>query len=217
MSTVLASLQRRLEVIYGLDAGPDIGSFLIDAEARFDHADGNRTGAETVFVREADDEVQLAVYIDDDVLERLDRADPFTSLADEGLNDLWLAIEGVSHFRYLTNRAYREFSVTLLELELQAEVDKFVTTWWLAREQGYRGMHAGLWRRLFVDTDFVADLSAEEAERYVVANRYASYYCAALQLFSGASHDSAVADLRQFYRYDQSAKFSEIHRQRLAG
>ncbi|MEM8982505.1 MAG: hypothetical protein AAGC71_05725, partial [Pseudomonadota bacterium] len=61
------------------------------------------------------------------------------------------------------------------------------------------------------------DLTAEEEERYLVANRYASYYCAALDLFSGSQHDNAVADLRQFYRYDQSAKFSEIHRQRLAG
>ncbi|MEM8983694.1 MAG: hypothetical protein AAGC71_11750, partial [Pseudomonadota bacterium] len=189
MSAVLASLQRRLERIYGLDAGPDIGLFLIDAETRAKHVAAARESAETVLVVEGNDELQLAVHVADDVLARLQRDDPFRSLADECLNDLWLAIEGVSHFRYLVNRATRDSSVTLLELELQAEVDKFVATWWLAREQGYRGMQAGLWRRLFDETALVSDLTAEEEERYLVANRYASYYCAALDLFSGSQHD----------------------------
>ena len=37
-----------------------------------------------------------------------------------------LALEGVSHFLYLIWNASFDRSVTLLEMELQAEIDKFV-------------------------------------------------------------------------------------------
>ena len=46
----------------------------------------------------------------------------------ENLADFWSALEGVSHFTYYAWNAARDKSVSLFELELQAEVDKFVTT-----------------------------------------------------------------------------------------
>ncbi len=48
-------------------------------------------------------------------------------LGDDGrLDPLCQIIEGVSHFVYLTERAQAEQSTTHLELEIQAEVDKYV-------------------------------------------------------------------------------------------
>ena len=219
MSAVLRGLQHRLEAIYGLDAGPDVCHYLIDASAREQHFDHecHRASDEMVLVRESDDGVDVGVYVAADVLARLADADPLAALDDERLNDLWLAIEGVSHFSFLVHRAHRAGTVSLLELELQAEIDKFVSTWWLACEQGYSGVRDGLWRRLFVDTGFDAELSREETERYTVASRYAGYFCADLALFDAGDHAEALRDLRHFYRLDQPAKFSEIHRQRLTG
>ena len=218
MSSVLRGLQQRIEAIYGLDAGPDVRGFLIDAGTRQQHLDEHdqRAMDETVLLRESEDGVDLGVYLAADVLARLDAGDPLDALTDEALNDLWLAVEGVSHFSYLVHRLHRDGAVSLLELELQAEVDKFVSTWFLAREQGYRGVRDDLWRRLFVDTALADGLSAAEAERYATASRYAGYFCAELALFDAGDNDLALKDLRHFYRLDQPSKFSAIHQQRLA-
>ena len=44
----------------------------------------------------------------------------------EYLQDFLLAVEGVSHFVYLVHRARQERPVSAVELELQAEVDKYL-------------------------------------------------------------------------------------------
>ena len=68
------------------------------------------------------------MYLERELLERLDQNDPLTRLDRDNLADFWSALEGVSHFTYYAWNAARDKSVSLFELELQAEVDKFVTT-----------------------------------------------------------------------------------------
>ena len=219
MSEVLRGLQHRLEAIYGLDAGPDVRQFLIDESDRHAHAvdvGTDRPTDEVVLVRESDDGVDVGVYLAADVLARLAEEDPLDSLCDERLHDLWLAIESVSHFSYLVHRAGRDRAVSLFELELQAEVDKFVSTWFLAREQGQRGIRDGLWRRLFDEARLATGLGADERERYAAASRYAGYYCAELGLFEHGDHGQELRELRDFYRLDKPAKISAIHHGRLA-
>jgi hypothetical protein len=97
--------------------------------------------------------------------------------------------------------------VSLFELELQAEVDKFVTTGMLLREQTGRepsGLHGWLfdWPTLAVELD------EEERARYRRANRYAAKYCSRL---SPAADGAAIQrDLRHFYRLSQSSKLAHI-------
>ena len=57
-------------------------------------------------------------------MERLRAHDPRERLDDGNLPDFLLALEGVSHFVYIAHRARLERSVSAVELELQAEVDK---------------------------------------------------------------------------------------------
>ena len=57
-------------------------------------------------------------------------------LNENNVADYWTALEGVSHFTYYAWNAARDKPVSLFELELQAEVDKFVTTGILLREHG---------------------------------------------------------------------------------
>lgn len=81
---------------------------------------------EQLLVSQQDDSVDLAVYIAPEVLARLGDSDPLEFLHDGNLADFWLVLEGVSHFVYLAWNAGMDKPVTRLELELQAEVDKFV-------------------------------------------------------------------------------------------
>ena len=67
-----------------------------------------------------------------------------TRLDADNLEDFWTAFEGVSHFTYYAWNAQREKRVTLLEMELQAEVDKYVATTLLLltpRAAQPRGLH----------------------------------------------------------------------------
>ncbi len=219
MHGLLTPLQQQLEAIYSLDAGPDVADFLIHTRAELEAVTPDaqhRYADETVLLRESDDGVDLALYLADDVLDRLSVHHSADVWSDEYLNDLWLALEGISHFSYLVHRLGRDNGVSLLELELQAEVDKFVATWFLAKSNGHQGVREHLWQKLFVETTLADSLSAEESERYVTASRYAAHFCAGLALFDGAGHEAALRSLRDFYRLDRSGKVSEIHRQRLA-
>ena len=107
--------------------------------------------------------------------------------------------------------ASHDRAVTLLEMELQAEVDKFVATAALLRRQGEqppRRLHD--W--LFTHTKLAAELSAAEQERYARANHYAAKYCRKLwpQLSSRGGWDAARNELRRFYRLTRRAKIDHI-------
>ena len=67
---------------------------------------------ESLLLRESDGGLEMALVV------------PSRAAND---HDGWLQLaEGVSHFVYVANRARQELPSTQLELELQAEVDKFV-------------------------------------------------------------------------------------------
>ena len=61
--------------------------------------------------------------------------DPLVQLHAGNVADCWTALEGVSHFLYLSWNAGHDKPVSLLELEMQAEVDKYVVSYWLLRRQ----------------------------------------------------------------------------------
>ena len=67
-----------------------------------------------------------ALFVDAAALANLERHDPAARLDDRNFSDFCLAVEGVSHFVYVALAAARQRPVSQLELELQAEVDKFV-------------------------------------------------------------------------------------------
>jgi hypothetical protein len=108
----------------------------------------------------------------------------------------------VSHFVYVANRARQELPSTQLELELQAEVDKFVL---LVLEQlPYdRGEALEVHEQLYERVRFLHAAGTEQGDRYRVANGLAARFVRRL-LGSGGS--AAHAALRRFYRAGQAEK-----------
>src|SRR6185312_2132304 len=99
---------------------------VIDEAAR-DAVVTERRPREQLLVCEGDGEMSIALFVDPAAIANLVRHDPGNRLGDHNLGDFLLAIEGVSHFIYAILCARTERPVTQLELELQAEVDKYVT------------------------------------------------------------------------------------------
>lgn len=207
---LLGKLEAMLHDLYALEVGYAVSDFLItDATlARALDARGRQVD-EKLLIAEADGEADVALYLEQELLERLTERDPLARLDEANLADFWAALEGVSHFTYYAWNAARDKQVSLFELELQAEVDKFVTTGMLLREQTGRepdGLHGWLFDTPRLD----AELAAAERERYRLANRYAAKYCRRLTGSAGGNESAVRRDLRHFYRLSQPSKLAYI-------
>jgi hypothetical protein len=98
-----------------------------------------------------------------------------------------------------------------MEMELQAEVDKFIATARLLEAQGVM-LPDRLHRWLFDLPRFHANLSDEELDRYQSANRYAGKYCVRLarHLTARRGHAALAGELQHFYRLSQPGKIQHI-------
>ena len=113
-NATLASLQSALTGIYDLPATPDVAQFLLTDRARLASIEAARDSDEQLIVAEHDDTLSLGLYIDAQVLERLERRDPYAALTQYNLADYLTVAEGVSHFVYVAWNAGFDKPVTLL-------------------------------------------------------------------------------------------------------
>ncbi len=96
---LLSRLQSRLAGLYAAPIPYDVYDFLItdrDTAAALTPpgaATGNR---ERLLVRDADEDLELSLFIDAELLAALDEDDPTVSLHDGNLGDFLVAVEGVS-------------------------------------------------------------------------------------------------------------------------
>jgi len=163
--SVLARLQRGLETLYRVETHLPIDDFLVDAETRdATLGAGARLPREQLVIQQHEGELAMALFVDGEALSNLERHDPSDRLDHRNFTDFCLAVEGVSHFVYLALCAAGDRSVSQLELELQAEVDKYACCLLLA------GRDPALRRRLYGDVQFADDLDPEERARYEAAN-----------------------------------------------
>lgn len=178
----LRRIQTELEHFYGLERAPNVTRFV---------RDGDHGSREVVLVRESADELEIAL-----VLPPESKQIP----AGGALSDVWLQVaEGVSHFLYLVERARISLPVTKLELELQAEVDKFVLA------LGFTASNQrDLLERLFDSPRFLDPEDTEDGARYRLAHRLAARFVS--RVFAANDRGRARERLRSFYRAGQTEK-----------
>ena len=215
-AATLASLQGALTEIYDLPVTPDVRDFLMTDRAGLSAVDNPRASEEQLIVAEEGDTLSMALYIDAAVLARLELCDPFAGLTQHNLADYLTVAEGVSHFVYVAWNTGYDKPVTLLELELQAEVDKYVLCAWLLREQGAgrfpRELHRILFERAHVDPA----AAAGRIGLYHTASDYAARFCRRVAALlerkrNGVARD-LMAELRRFYRWGNMRKMRHIER-----
>jgi hypothetical protein len=204
---MLARLQKGLERMYRIETEVSVDDFVIDDRARR-QLGVPRAPREQLLVSEDGGEVSLGLFVDQRALSNLAENDPAERLDDSNLGDFLLAVEGVSHFVYVTWRAQNDHRVTALELELQAEVDKYVTCLLC----GHIDRSAELRRRLFEQFSFEPDLDDEERARYRTANSNAQRYSASLErrFVNAGRIAEMLGELRRFYRLPLDGKLDHI-------
>jgi hypothetical protein len=211
---LLPALQDQLGKLYDVELTEDVRDYLLTdaAVARALAGDGAPRADEQLLVMQHDDGVDVALFLDAEVLGRLAAADPRRRLSGENLADFWTVLEGISHFNYLVWNAARDKAVTLLELEMQAEVDKYVATRLMLANGDETRLGGSLLGRLFDETVLDPGLDAESRERYRQASAFAASYCTRLaqRYPRGGVPLPMQQELRSFFRLPQREKVSRI-------
>ena len=210
---ILWHIQKQLASIYEVDIDYDIRHFtLTDSIVAQAICNDKSQSPEQLFINQQEDCLDISLYLDQSLLEDLHQDNPFKHLHKDNLRSYWIAVEGVSHFLYVAWRANYDRQVSQLELELQAEIDKYVCATNLLEQQTQNICKQTLWAELFKNYYLREHLNIEQIRRYQQANEYAGQYCRRINtLLTRKKDDEAYyKQLRRFYRLSQHAKMAHI-------
>jgi hypothetical protein len=176
----VAAVQRRLTDVYRLELDLRAELYLVEPERAREllPTAGPRTG---VLVLEEQDGARLGLYVDP-----RDRNDPDA------------IVEETSHLVCLAWHAAQERSVSVLHLELQSEVDRYV----VARLEGRDAL------RHFREFAWASWMDRPTRRRYETAHRAAHRYCLSLERRYRRRCDAPalLLELRRYYRASPERK-----------
>jgi len=209
-------IQQRLQSIYEIDTKHSVHDFLITDKNLADVLscqDNPRNNDERLLISEYESGIDLSLYISADVMNHLEDAHPVELLEKGKYSEFCLILEGVSHFLYVVWNARHHKKITLLEMELQAEIDKFIMMQSLLNDECCRDGINSLQSWLFEKNKFDEMLTDSELERYKKANYYAGKYCMNLQqqYRLQSLNNDLLKELRRFYRFVQEDKMRYIN------
>lgn len=211
---LIEELQTSLQSIYEIETSHRVSNFITSNEQikSILFATEGATN-ETVFFRQEDGYLDIAVFFDDDILRKIDSQSSSGSVSVENINNYCYVLEGISHFLYLIHYGRYDRSYNLLEMELQAEVDKFIMLQSLVDIQGINNDKREVHNMVFDDVFYRTGLSREEKSRYKDANFYAGKYCHSLLKDYIAHRNLADMNrqLRRFYRLPLQEKIRQIN------
>ncbi|WNG35809.1 hypothetical protein F0U61_20620 [Archangium violaceum] len=205
---MISRVQAHLEAIYGITCAAQAEGFVVDKEAAVQLGASGRADEE-LLVLAGEGELELALYLSPSLLHRLKpyESGPVASMLERELDGFCQLAEGVSHFVYVVHTAIHERTVSLLELEAQAEVDKFALCLLHRWGDGVGTWAEELRRRLFDRVSYRERLTQAERWRYEEANRLSRNFCSRLMRHvAGRRLERLLSDLRYAYRLGAEAK-----------
>jgi hypothetical protein len=217
--SLLESVRGLIERTYRIRSGlAEIGPFVIGdlglrrfyVSARGGHAiestDGQ--GARTL-VRETGRGVVACIYFPDAMIRQLEAYPPQCGVREENQAAFATFVEEVDHLLVLAERTLREWPVSLFELELHANVSKYlVLARFLAGSSDHLRADRRLWlrRRLFDGVRY-CDEDPEVRRRYRDAARWSVQFIDGLSTLDPAA---AIAALRRFHAVGAAEKLRII-------
>lgn len=196
-----------------------IGRYVIgDAGLRTLYPNGERavlSGTESgarLLVRDAGSGVHACIYYPDAMIRRLEEKPPQRGLDEDNVDAFAVLVEELDHLLVTAERAHAGRGVSLLELEVQANVSKdLVLSRFLARPRGRLDKNRRAWLRYHLfDARTYCDDDPEVRNRYAEASRLALRFLRSLEHVPQAMR---VEMLRRFHRAPLAGKLelSEGH------
>lgn len=224
---LIAHLQDLLQRQYDLKLPYEVSQFVShDAElarelsnrvdnqlSKEPHDGGNGIKAEELFILQDEDSLAFTLYLDESILASFtQQRDAHQDAPPEAsMDDLCSVVEGVSHAVCLLWHAHHERQIRPVDLELQAEIDKFMLM------RGSLNMTENseqLHQQLFSSIHYSSAPGSALRERYQRANDSAANYCRWLidRFMDGTDSIGLHHELARFYRLSGAAKFDHINR-----
>jgi hypothetical protein len=215
--SLLESIFGILRRTYALEAPLlPIARYVIgDSGLRRHYSDGTETIGSAageggrLLVRDTGEDVRACIYFPDAMIRHLEAHPPQRGVDDDNVDAFAVLVEEIDHLLVTAERAYQGRGVSLLELELQANVSKDLV---LARFLAGRrmrldpGRRAWLRHHLFHKRAY-CDGDDRIRRRYDEASRFALRFLRGLERLPVARR---VATLRSFHRAPLAAKLSMI-------
>lgn len=211
---LISHIQSRLESLYAIKVGEQVHDYLIGhEELRALMPLNARTNVPRelflVNPRPENSLLEVALFLDPELRKNLEINNPFNGLTDQNISDFCTLIEGVSHFVYYIHKSLLAYDVTQLEMELQAEIDKFLLLV-LCTPQPHQNSKR-LLSLLFENYSLEEALTPAQKERYRTASNLARKYCFELSKKLKKSDLPALfKEVRQFYPLTQEEKIRRI-------
>jgi hypothetical protein len=218
---LLLALQKLIERTYDLDTGiSDLTPFLIGdrgfrkfygQDEIVQKVDSAAPSHARTLLRHCDGALRLSIYYPDSLVENLERFDPATGIQEKNIDDFATLIEELDHFLTIADRHRGGAEMSLLELELHANITKALTLeLFIARmrRDGPLKDEDRLWVRhhLFEKGEFSED-DPDVAVRYRDASSLAVRY---LDYLITLQRSERVRELRRFHRRTHHEKLAFI-------
>ena len=194
-------LQKFLENLYRVQALPKVEDFLVSA-SELKKVLPDVDERPQVLFHQGEEGISLAVHFGDEIQDRIEER----GLGELPFSDFLSVAEEVSHYIYLTWSASNERSVTMLDVELQGEIDKFILGSIFFTEESH------LFPRMFEEFEYEPNLDATRQKRYEKANRLGGKFCRSLGDWL-TRHGITVATLtrlREFYRLNTNMRIMQV-------
>jgi hypothetical protein len=190
----LNQIQRRLQAINQFDHDYLITDFLCPTKQQ-----------NALVVREAGEDAELLVCIDEEILERNSHLRLPHDFGLQNLPELSIVIEELSHFNTFCAGALMNRPLSQLELEIQGEVDKFavVLDWLYERNEAV--MRDQIYDLMFGSCRLGAWVNHQERSRYEEAHEIAKNFVRSV-LLKSKTHDDFRMSFRDFFLRTRSEK-----------
>jgi hypothetical protein len=191
--------QRRIVDYYRLGSIPPVRSFVRSS---------TEAERERLWVRQTGAELEVALELPPRALSL--PAAALDARVPGELDALCQVVEGVSHFVLLADRALVELPTTELEMELQAELDKYLLLALAPARPLARGERRALHARLFRHVRFRHGPATARGARYRYAHRLAWRLTRQLErrYLRHGRHADLRVELRRLYRQGQQGKIA---------
>jgi len=205
-------MQLALEQRYDVHIDCQVEHFVSHDNALVEHVTGEKNHApELLLVREDAGNLDVTLFLQKSLIDSYERCKNDKN-SEPRFRDSCTILEGISHFVYLVWNAQHGRQIKPIEMELQAEVDKFVFNALDQPAAEQQRDHRQLQDNLFRDVAYTHSPGTQLHHRYRIANEYAQLYCSWLskQYRLTQQNVGLYAELARFYRMGAAAKFNHI-------
>jgi hypothetical protein len=216
---LINELQRKIEKTYALDTGiTNIEQYIIGdkgyeefyAKEKIRTVVHSQSGAR-VLIRDAGDALKVSIYYPDALIRELEDNDPRLGIHDENIDLCASFVEELDHFLFIARNYKLNRPFSLLELELQANVTKYLVLKYFVALQN-RSLKLSEFDReyirhhLFYKRNFDIE-NISERKRYEDAGKFGMIYTKQIDRLS---HEERLRDLRRFSRMTCPSKIRHI-------